>query len=209
MGTQKYFEQALANFTFEAACGGAIRHLADQGFSIRQIREKLDYPVPYEQIQEAVFEHFCDSGTLLLREPEFHSVKTKPEFVLEHDQYGKASFRKITVPDTREKIIWKESRFSPSSTETFPAFLERKMAENGSCASYLSCDFGLWAPKRLTALSFLDSRQKDYLCGLPWPAARVYHRLVYPMKDIVKLLYQNLEYSGICYFLKTEEKVFL
>lgn len=41
MEEQKYFKQAISNFTYEAACGGAIRHLADLGYSVRKIMEQL------------------------------------------------------------------------------------------------------------------------------------------------------------------------
>lgn len=209
MGTYKFFEQALANFTFETACGGAVRHLADNGYTVRQILEKLDYPASWEQVQNTVFEHFCGKGILLLNEPEYDGVEEKPEFVLEYDSYGKASFRKAAAPSgkARKKIEWKESSLPAGSGELFGQFLAKKLAENGAENAYLSCDFGLWPRDKLDSLPYLDSRQKDYIRGIPWPQARMYHRLNTVMAEIVKELYSNLEYSGIFFFLKTAEKV--
>lgn len=209
MGTQKFFEQALANFTFETACGGAIRHLADNGYTVKQISEKIDYPASCEQIQTAVFEHFCDSGVLLLKEPEYDAVGEKPEFIREYDSYGKASFRKaVPAPGKiRKKINWKESSMNFGSAELFSRFLEQKILENGVENAYLSCDFGLWPGEKLASLPFLDSRQKDYIQGIPWPPSRIYHRLNGTMTAIVKEMYSNLEYSGVLLFLKTAEKV--
>ena len=46
MGEQEYFKNALSNFMFEAASGGAIRHLADLGYTVKQISKKLEFPTP-------------------------------------------------------------------------------------------------------------------------------------------------------------------
>lgn len=48
----RYFKDALANFTSEAAYGGAVRHLYDMGYSAEQIREKLLYPASVQQIEK-------------------------------------------------------------------------------------------------------------------------------------------------------------
>lgn len=207
MSNQKFFEQALANFTFETACGGAIRHLADSGYTVAQIMEKLDYPASREQVQEAVLEHLCSTGVLLRTEPAFEAVQEKPDFVLEYDRYGKASFRRAAPKDVPKKINWNETQFSPSAPEVFSRFLEQKLSENGVSCSYASCDFGLWDEERLAALSFLDTRKQEYIRGIPWEKARMYHRLNPRMREILEVLYRNMEYSGICYFLKTAEKV--
>lgn len=204
---QNFFEQALANFTFETACGGAIRHLADTGYTVKQITEKLDYPASYDQVQNAVFEYFCDTGILLKKEPQYSGIEEKPDFVLEYDKYGKASFRKVSVKTGYKKICWKESRFLSGSPESFSAFLEGKISENGVSSSYISCDFGLWDVGQRSALSALNSRQQEYINGIPWEPARMYHRLNPRMKEIAVRLYRDMNYSGICYFLETEEKI--
>ena len=56
MQEHSYFQKALADFTQEAASGGAIRHLADMGYTVKQIMERLDFPTPYERVQKAVWE---------------------------------------------------------------------------------------------------------------------------------------------------------
>ena len=48
MSEQDFFKSALADFTFEAASGGAIRHLADLGYTVKQITEQLSFPTPCE-----------------------------------------------------------------------------------------------------------------------------------------------------------------
>lgn len=207
MGTNHFFEQALANFTFEAACKDSIRHLADQGWTVKQIRERLSYPASYEQVRNAVFDYFCSTGILLKEEPEYDSSEERPDYIREYDAYGKASFRRISQKRIREKIIWKESRFLSGHPEEFSRFLEQKISANGVSSSYISCDFGTWNTDHRSALAALDLRQQDYLDGVFWEPIRMYHQLNSVMKEIVVQLYRDMAYTGICYFLKTSEKI--
>ncbi|MCI8455114.1 MAG: hypothetical protein HFE84_10960 [Lachnospiraceae bacterium] len=203
---QPFFEQALANFTFEAACGGAIRHLADNGYTIRQIMKKLDYPASYEQVQNSLLAHFLGNGTLLKNEPDFTSIGEKPDFILEYGPYGKASFRQTAAGPPSPKPVWREVSCLPGS---FFALLERKLSENGPSFSYVSCDFGLQKDTLPSMLAGLDERQQDYIEGIPWKPARMYHRLTPRMKEILVCLSKEGVYPGICYFLKTGEKLIL
>ena len=69
MGEHGYFQKALADFTYEAASGGAIRHLADMGYTVKQIAAKLDFPTPYERVQKGVWERLLETGVILTEEP--------------------------------------------------------------------------------------------------------------------------------------------
>lgn len=40
MAEKDYFQNGLSNFTHEVASGGAIRHLAEPGYTVKQITEK-------------------------------------------------------------------------------------------------------------------------------------------------------------------------
>ena len=48
------FRSALENFSFEVACGGAIRRLHDLGMTPEQIHDRLDYPVTVKRICEYI-----------------------------------------------------------------------------------------------------------------------------------------------------------
>lgn len=209
MGQQRYFEQALANFTFETACGGAIRHLADHGYTVKQIVEKLDYPASFEQVQAAVYEHFCDSGVLLMEAPEYDTAAEQSDFVLEYDRFGKASFRRVTVKKERKKLQWRESRFLSGGSDALSRLLTQKISENGASKSYISCDFGLWDENKRLALDTLDARQQEYVNGIPWEPVRMYHQLNPRMREIAERLYRDMQYSGVCYFLNTGEKIII
>lgn len=47
-----YFQTALSNFAMDAACGGAIRHLTDLGYTLDQIVERLDYPASRAKVRQ-------------------------------------------------------------------------------------------------------------------------------------------------------------
>ena len=76
---QNYFKQALSDFTFDAAAGRAIRHLADCGYTSSQIVQRLDYPVPEAKVHKAVYRYLTETGILLKNLPEisFQSVLLK------------------------------------------------------------------------------------------------------------------------------------
>ena len=98
-GENGYFQKALAAFTHDVASGGAIRHLADLGYTAREIKERLAFPAPYERVRETMREHLLDQKVLLEEEPGCGKEREQAEYVLEHDQYGRTSFRKVIRPD--------------------------------------------------------------------------------------------------------------
>lgn len=122
------FQSALSDFTFDAACGGAIRHLADSGFTAKQIMERLDYPISGERVRKAIYKHFCDTCVILEKSPEEELPETKPEYVMEYDSYGKPSYRRKSTAST-EGILsgaasaataWKEIIYHPTAVLAGP-----------------------------------------------------------------------------------------
>lgn len=212
MSEQDYFKQALQNFTFDVASKGAVCHLADSGFTVDQIMKKLDFPTPYDRVQQTVWEHFRDTGYLLLEEPGKEKRQEKFSYVTDYDQYGRKSFRRVTVSDTvYEAVRWKEQEYKKEKQETFSAFLTHLCARNGEKESYVSCDFGLRSKREpqqfLRDLQFLDEYQREYVMGIPWERKLVYHRLDQRMREIVSRLYEQGAYHGRCYFLRIKEKI--
>lgn len=84
MEENKYFTQALHNFTFDVACGDAIKHLHKLGFSATEIKSKLNYPVSIEQIERYIKDYEKKSG---------ESVSY--EFIREEDEFGRKTFRRV------------------------------------------------------------------------------------------------------------------
>lgn len=201
---EKYFREALSDFTYDMASGGAIRHLADSGYTVKQIVEKLDFPTPYERVQRAVLDYFLETGFLLEEEPGTAGQKEKAVFVRDYNAYGKASFRKVVEKEAipTSQMDWKEKSVRLRAGESFGAFLNRKVEENGVLFSYAS----LRGNQDKTGL---NERQIEYLEGIFPDKKKRYHRLNQRMREMVSCLYQNGNYEGTLYFLKTQEKIMI
>lgn len=208
---QEYFQKALSDFTFDVASGGAIRHLADRGYTVSQIMKMLDFPTPFDRVQQIVWKHFLDKGIVLLREPDREAGEEKYGYVTEYDAYGRRSFRRVVVKEpSKELIRWSESRFCQDSPEGLFDFLKRKSQENGEEFSYVSCDFGLYSKRdpegyeRL--LEVLEPSLREYVRDIPWERKMAYHRLDERMQKIAACLF-TAGYGCKCYFMKTQDKV--
>lgn len=117
------FQAALSDFTFEAACGAAIRHLADNGCTAKQIMEKLDYPMSAERVRQALYRHLCDTGVILEESPEEGLPGARAEYVLEYDSCGRPSYRRKPAVDAKgsapgpeaARIPWREMVYRPTA----------------------------------------------------------------------------------------------
>jgi len=212
MSEQKYFKNALKNFIFDVAGGGAICHLADSGYTAEQIRKRLDFPTPFDKVQQTVWDHFLETGYLLYREPGQGEQQEKFSYVVDYDQYGRSSFRRIAVSEGGAKEIrWKEEDFRADVHGTLSSYLTEKCRGNGETSAYVSCDFGLRSrrePERfLEELQVLDEYQREYVLGMPWERRMIYHRLDQRMRGIVSRMYEHGVYHGVCYFMELEEKI--
>lgn len=214
MAENEYFKQALSSFAMDMASGGAIKHLTNQGYTVQQIANKLDFPTPYEKVQELVWKQMIENGCLLLEEPGNGTEHEKVDYIQEIDSLGRKSFRKVVVScenDTR--IHWKEWNYTWKSEDSFRAFLDERCVKNGEQDSYVRCDFGLRKyrdPKGYErTIQKLTAQQKEYILGLPWELRPVYHQLNLRMREIVATLYAAGEFHGCLYFRKTREKITL
>lgn len=145
----KEFNKALSNFINDAAAGGAVRHLADLGYSISQIADNLDYPIPREKIAGYMWEHFVNTGKICLEEPK--QTQDIASFVKEQDSFGRISFRRVvtTVDNSHKQYVKCE----------FGKLLYKK------------------DEKFLQTMQKLEEGDKEYIELLPWPLTPVYHEL--------------------------------
>ncbi|MDE6601180.1 MAG: hypothetical protein K2K90_03255 [Lachnospiraceae bacterium] len=164
MDKPDYFQNALSSFVTEAACGGAVRHLTDSGYTLDQIVDRLDYPAPRAKVQRIMMEYLYESRVLLRSEPSEELFAPREQFVQEQDAYGRRSFRKTEIdyigrnnmtntPDlttlspwgktaqTRE-FLWKESVYDSRRDGKLTELLHRKCEKYGETYSYVSCHFG-------------------------------------------------------------------
>lgn len=212
MSEQDFFRNALSDFTYEAASGGAIRHLTDLGYTVKQISGKLTYPTPYARVQRAVWQQLLDTRVVLTEEPGSGKARGKTEYAVERDKYGRTSYRLLTVQGKDAgSIHWKERIYSRETDGCLAEYLAGMCDRNEGEGSYISCNFGLWSrtePERLAAaMQILNERQREYISGLPWENKVCYHRLDQRMREITVKLYETGYYQGIGYFLQTAEKI--
>lgn len=210
MPEDSYFQNALFSFTHEVASGGAIRHLTDLGYTAKQISEQLDFPTPFQRIQKEMWENLVNTEVILLEEPGV-GKREKVSYVREYDEFGRASFRRVVESEAAEvPIFWRELRHDEKNMP-LTVLLKERIAKNGEANSYVSCDLGLLLhsePEHFRQLlQKLEETQREYVEGIPWKNRRVYHRLDARMMEILRCLYEEKEYRGICYFLKSGEKL--
>lgn len=206
MSEQEYFKKALSDFAFDMASGGAIRHMADQGYSVKQIMERLDFPTSYEKVQRTVWEHLQHTGVLLLEEPGNGKSFENTAFVKEYDKYGKPSFRRVILSNQANAVNWKEEQFQEATDGKLISFLEEKWKQNKEGLSYVSCDFAL-RKREESAFMRLDRYQKDYILGISCGKNIFYHKINRSIMQIIVRLYEMGEYEGICYFMRLGEKI--
>lgn len=212
MAEESYFKNALAGFTFEVASGGAIRHLSDRGYTVNQIMKMLDFPTPYDRVQQTVWDHLRETGGILFDEPGNGQAREQYEYVTEYDQYGRKSFRRVTAGGKEDgPVCWREHVYEEIADGKLSDYLAGKWRDNGAEYAYASCDFGLRMKrepeKYERMLRRLEEPERDYIRGLPWERRMVWHRLDERMQRIIVRLYACGEYCGTCCFLKTGEKV--
>ena len=130
------------------ASGDSIRHLADAGFTVTGITEKLSFPTKKELVAEIVWKHYLDTGRICLCEPQTGTIK-RVTYVQEQGAYGKTSLRQVTeeVPaPAREYVI-------------------------------CDFGYRLYAKKEafLEEMKQLSGEDREYILDLPWPLQKVWH----------------------------------
>lgn len=230
MDETNYFQSALSSFVTDAACGGAIRHLVDIGYTLDQIVERLDYPAPRAKVQRIMMEYLYESRVLLREEPSEELFAPQVQFVQEQDAYGRRSMRKITIDQNSQDavtntsdlimslqseksaqiqaLMWKESIYDPKRDGKLTELLHRKCEKDGVTYSYVTCPFGKAENDRFGQyISYLNGRQREYLRGIRWDQPVLYHRLDQRMLEIIGKLYEAGAYSGASFFAASREKI--
>lgn len=214
MAEHEYFNQALSDLAFDLAGGGAIRHLTDKGYTVKQILQELDCALPMERVRQAVWDRLVEQGVLLLDEPGTGTNQGKAVYVEERGKFGKTSFRRVRASgNVSKEIEWEKTVYKAGEGTDFRTLLAGKCLENGSRTAYAACDFGAWSreePGRYQELlELLTVRQQEYIEGLPWIQRRVYHRMDARMTEIAGRMFGSGQCEGICYFMEKKEKLFI
>lgn len=184
---QRYFQEALSDFTCDVAGGGAVRHLVDLGYSTGQIMRELSCPLPRSKVEKIVYRHMTDTGMLLEELPVPEEALPVPEEALETVYRRGASLDKVC------------------------ALLRDLIERNGEENSYVSCPYGTWRRDRehrlQSALACLTLREREYILGIPWPMKMVYHRLGGRMPEIAIQMAAKSDAELEFYFFRSGQKV--
>ena len=215
--SQDFFGKAMGNFMHEMSGAGAIRHMVDQGYSIRQIMERLDYPTPQHRVEETALKHMLKQGILLESLPNRESLSgVRPEQGKRTEPATEAGETMINMGYRRTMIC------RPYDRKQLSEAIYSRRERDGEASSYVLLPLGKLKKDR-EALSCLSGREWDYLCGLPWKGGTVYHRLTGRMYGIAMELAMTvgnaapgskdsrIEYAGLdgirFYFIKSREEV--
>ncbi len=161
MEKNDYFNKALSSFTQDFASGDAIRHLTDLGYSIPDIKERLDYPIPIGKIKEIVWQHLLKQKIILLENPQTAS-DIKAIYIKETDAMGRTSFRRV-----EERVELTARSYA--------------VCDFGRCIYRNKEEF-------VKSLEALDKKDRDYIENLQWPLHIVYHLMDDRMSRIAKVL---------------------
>lgn len=178
------FQSALSNFVTDAACGGAVRHLVDIGYTLNQIMDRLDYPAPRAKVQRIMMEYLYESRVLLKEEPTGELFAGRTRYVQEQDAYGRRTMRKIesdynsqykttNLPSLTEvsregkmwktrDCMWKESVYDLRRDGKLTDLLYRKCGECGEEYSYMSCEFAFLNDDSISQNYQKSRKQRQY-----------------------------------------------
>lgn len=173
-----YFEEALSDFTHDAASGGAIRHMVDLGYSADQIIQRLDFPTPRARVEKTICQYMIKTGMLLESLPSDESSMQK--IILKNPTPAQLSAHLAE----RIRLNEEANSYIACPFGTIRRDREARM-------------------QRL--LSSLTSREKEYILGIPWKPQIMYHRLNGRMREagIQLALHTGIEWKF--YFLKSHE----
>lgn len=167
-----YFSKALSNFTNDIASGDAIRHLADLGYTVNEIHDRLDFPTPHSRIADTVWKHYIDTGVIRLNEPDGRPVE-KVSYVREYDSLGRAYFKQV------REVVMPGGCTASQNDVIHSAKSQGDGAEDPAPLKYIPVDFGIKIYQNRAAfeesLSDLEPRDRDYILSLPWPLKTVWH----------------------------------
>lgn len=195
MSENKYFEKALSDMKDSFAGTDGIKHLADLGYSMRDIQKSLDFPFSLEKIGRVIWNHHIANETILLKTPGSGAGESGSRFIKKVDAFGKQSFIRISeqksMPSER---TWKKLVFRRDDGS-----IREFLNSYSVCGpDYVSLDLGLLKTRKDALwdelLSLLDGDERDYIEFLPWDnsLSSVYHLV----DDRIVGILEHLEGSG-------------
>ncbi len=169
---QDYFNEALSNFMFDMASGGAIRHLADRGYSVDQIIKTLEFPTPRDRVEKTVYQHMLDTGML-------------------RTSIGEGD---MTVRQIEKMQVYKLNH-------VLSEYIDKNGEKNSYMLCPFGAWKRADRERYLDKLSCLTKREKEYIMGIRWEQQEMYHILNSRMLEIGVQLTVHSSLDTRFYFL--------
>ena len=182
----KYFNEALHNFTSDYAYGSRIRHLYERGYSAHGIKERLDYPIAYEAVFEYLRGYLIKSKKIVFEKCDIPVCNSSASYETKYDSYGRKSFI-LKNPGSHRDIQYKAVHFI-GNIKDIPNLYD--------CYAYIQSPF----PQN----DLLNNKQTDYLSGLPFPDKPFYILINEPLADILDILHTHDLWHAAIISSKTE-----
>ena len=157
-----------------------IKHLADLGYSVADIRKSLPFPFPPDKIGRVIWDHYVSKDLILLKAPGSGIGKVNSTFVRKTNAYGKQSFIKVTEETGEDlQITWVKEVLKDEHDIFNAPFAgdERKVRNfigkySQGGPDYVSIDFGRLKSRNsaewLSLLSHLHGDEREYVEIMPW-----------------------------------------
>lgn len=123
--------------------------MADLGYTVTEITERLSFPTPKKRVAETVWAHYLEKGIILPNAPEKDDSILKVRFVKDQDPFGKVSMRRVLEKVPRPQVEYLPIDFGKQRYQDEASFLKR--------------------------LGTLTERERQYVLDLPWPLGTVWH----------------------------------
>ena len=143
-----YFNKALSDFVTDFSFGDAIRRMTFKGYTIDEIHNKLDMPLPKSRIAETVWKYYLSEGLILTEKPPENGMREKASYVTDIDVYGRKTMRRVV-----EKV-------ESDDKYLLCDFGRRIYKDKAGFAKMLA--------------AAQDEKIKDHILSLPWPLENVY-----------------------------------
>lgn len=194
MSERSIFHQTLGHFLHEFASGDIIRKYTDCNYSIKEMKQHLDFPTPLSEIYRIAWTHLLSTGQILLNRPDYNNFQ-KFEYVKDISPYGKVSYRKVPIQSIETQIAFHEYDCNLA--------LLNEANNNFDQTIYVEIPFGVlrYKDKEMyhQILKCLEESDADYIDSMFTERKYIYYRLNEKMSRILTVLINNDLYHGIIF----------
>ena len=201
------FQKALNNFVRDFGYGDAIMHLADDGFTLSQIKGRIGSHLPEEYLCERMIKSYVDRGNALLAEPG-SAPKEKVSMVKDVGEFGQVSFRQVREIIEEPSISFVSYKWTGEDWEGDSLTGHLRRLEDGwdHLQEKIYASFLITAKRLSEWEDILSETQIDYLRCFLHLQREAYLLLDERVWEILKALLERHAYKGSVYLMSEGKK---